>query len=274
MKTSILSTYLEAASSTRRPTPPLFILSSGSIVLMVPLLLVALNTAQLAAASDSNLYNQLSKVKITPDIIDASYANLVQVYLHGKSIKPGDPIQARHFKEIDIFKTEWASSNSDAQHTLILLDLDRKLRANSSQTSFYNQYTSVNIPGHDVVRGQAIVSLEPPTVPCAPSVKHRILMLVFHQSQTIDLSDVVNIAAAPGQTSKRENFKLDTFMQRHRLSLIAANVFMAMGETNGVCSGATSHLPPINSFQSSLSWCMIAMVTVLAANLRPRATYL
>lgn len=218
---------------------------------------IILLVAPSATSADSNLQTQLSKFRVIAEVIDASYASPIQVYLHGKLLKPGDPIPARNFKDIDILKTQWAISNNDAQHTLILLDLDRKLRPNATQISIYNLYTTVNIPGHELVRGQAIVSMEPPVVPCSPTAKHRVLMLVFHQSQTIDISDIVNIAAGPGQATKRENFNLNTFIQRHRLNLVAANVFHALGETDGICSGSTS----LNSLQS-LSSIVIAMVIV------------
>lgn len=247
----------------RRPRQQqlLFISSIGASILLAATILLSSSAVQLVRASDSNLLKELTNQKISPLIIDASYANQVEVYLHGAKLKPGVQVAARQFKEIDILKTSWAASNNDAQHTLIMLDLDRKLRAsNQSQPeSPYNLFTTVNIPGHSIAQGQAIVSMEAPTVPCLPTQKHRILMLVFHQSQTIDLSDVINIAASPGQSGKRENFNLNTFINRHRLNLVAANVFMAVGEMGGVCSGAGASL--LNSFQS-LSSIVIEMVIV------------
>lgn len=157
-------------------------------------------------------------------------------------------------------KIVWDVSNFDARHTLLLLDLDRKHSGNGTN-SIYNQFTSLNIPGNVINAGQTIVAFDTPIVPCQPSSKHRILMLAFHQKQNIDISDVAYMSASSGQSSKRENFKLNDFINRHRLDLVAANVFLAIGETNGVCSSSVT----LHSLRSVSSSILIAMVTAIIA---------
>lgn len=213
-----------------------------------------------AAAADGSLQSVLQKMRIHPDTIEVDDSTqVIKVELHGNIVKPGDPIPARHFKDLSMGKIFWDPYDLTKSHTLMLLDLDRKPGSNVTQ-NIYNQYTSLNIPGNIINQGQTIVALDTPIVPCQPSAKHRILMLVFQQDQNIDISDAVNISAASGHSQKRENFKLSEFIQRHRLSLLAANAFFAMGEANGVCSGSIT----IHSLQS-ISTVLIAMVIAVTA---------
>lgn len=215
-------------------------------------------TSQYAAA-DSSLQSSMQRLKISPDIINVNdYTGVIKVELHGNIVKPGDPVPARHFKDLNMAKITWESDDYSVPHTLLLLDLDRKPGSNSTQ-NIYNQYTSLNIPGNVINQGQTIVAFDTPIVPCQPSAKHRILMLAFTQDQNIDISDVAYISASSGHSHKRENFKLREFIDRHRLRLTAANVFLAMGESNGVCSGSVT----LHSLQS-ISLILIAMVITVA----------
>lgn len=210
-------------------------------LLLVALLAIHLTASQFALAADS-LQSTLVKLKISPDIIPIpSYTETIRVELNGNVVKPGDVVPARNFKDLKNDKISWSVSSHDARHTILLLDLDRKIGSQpSNQTQIYNQFTSINLPGAEINAGQTIVAFEPPVVPCSPSTKHRILMIALHQDQHIDLAEITYIAAASGSgdTRKRENFNLDQFIKRHRLTVTAANAFQAAGEINGVCSGS------------------------------------
>lgn len=227
--------------------------------LLMTLCVLAFINAQFAIA-DSNLMSSMQKLKISPDIV---YVNddiaVIKVELHGNTVKPGDPVPARHFKDLNMAKISWEADDYTAPHTLLLLDLDRKPSSNLTQ-NIYNQYTSLNIPGSYINQGQTIVAFDTPIVPCQPSTKHRILMLAFQQDQNIDISEVAYMSASSGHSHKRENFKLREFIDRHRLKLVAANVFLAMGESNGVCSGSVT----LHSIQS-VSSIEIAMVMAVTA---------
>lgn len=214
--------------------------------------------------ADGSLVSNMQKLKISPDILPTNnYLSTIKVELHGNVVKPGDPVPAKNFKDLNMAKISWDVDNFEARYTLLLLDVDRKAGAgsNASQTNIYNQFTSLNIPGNIINAGQTIVAFDTPVVPCQPGSKHRILMLAFHQDQNIDISDVAYISASSGQSSKRENFKLDDFINRHRLELVAANVFLAVGETNGVCSGS----PSLYQAQHSTLSILIAMVMAATA---------
>lgn len=211
-------------------------------------------TSQYAVA-DSPLLTSMQRLKISPDIVNIyDDTGVIKVELHGNIVKPGDQVPARHFKDLNMAKITWESDDYSVPHTLFLFDLDRKPGSNSTQ-NIYNQYTSLNIPGNIINQGQAIVAFDTPTVPCQQSAKHRILMLAFKQHQNIDISDVAYISAPSGHSPKRENFKLKEFIERHRLGLDAANVFLAVGESNGVCSGSVALYSP-----QSVSLILIAMV--------------
>lgn len=205
-----------------------------------------------------SLYQSFQKLKI-PDLVPVTTSTAtIRVELNGNVVKPADPIPARSFRNLDIMKgVTWEISDNDAKYTLMLLDLDRKPNQNGT-LNIYNQYTSLNIPGNQIVNGQAIVAFDPPNVPCQPSTKHRLVMLAFHQDQNFDLTDVAHISAPAGPSSRRENFRLDDFIKRQRLHLVAANVFLAIGEVNGVCSSSTT-LQPQHLITSSM---LILMVMV------------
>lgn len=233
-----------------------------SALLMTLCCTLSITSQFAAAAADGSLQSILQKMRIHPDTIEVDDSTqVIKVELHGNVVKPGDPIPARHFKDLSMGKIFWDPYDYSKPHTLMLLDLDRKPGSNVTQ-NIYNQYTSLNIPGNTINQGQTIVALDTPIVPCQPSAKHRILMLVFQQDQNIDISDAVNISAASGHSQKRENFKLSDFIQRHRLSLLAANAFFAMGEANGVCSGSIT----IHSLQniSTILFAMVIAVTAFA----------
>lgn len=228
-------------------------------------LLLALCTLSLTSfglvKADAQLLQQVQKLKVSPDIIHIpSYIGTIRVELYNNPIKPGDSVPARNFKDLNMAKITWDVSNYDARHTLLLLDLDRKAGANNTQ-NIYNQFTSLNIPGNLINAGQNIVAFEPPSVPCQPSTKHRILMLAFHQDQNIDIPDIAYMAASSGDSTRRENFKLQNFITRHRLELVAANVFSATGETNGICSSSST----IHHSIQSVSSILIAMVIAITA---------
>jgi len=225
------------------------------------LVVCALSLSTQFALADSALQMSAQKLKISPDIINIpSYLNTIKVELHGNNVKPGDPVPAKNFKDLNMAKISWDIESFEARHTLLLLDLDRKPAGSNATNNGYNQFTSLNIPGNAINAGQAIVAFETPVVPCQPSAKHRIVMLAYHQGQNIDISDVAYMSASSGQSSKRENFKLDEFVNRHRLELVAANVFQAIGETNGICSASSS----LHSLQSvpSILIAMVMAVTV------------
>lgn len=216
-------------------------------------------TPQLAVAQ--SLAAMTQKLKI-PDIIPITGStSTIRVEINNNAVKPGDAIPARNFKNLDIMKgVSWdVGSNYDARYTLMLLDLDRKLsNANNNGThTIYNQYTSLNIPGNYIGAGQVIVAFDPPNVPCHPSTKHRLVMLAFHQDQNIDLADIAYISASAGHSPRRENIKLDDFISRHRLHLVAANVFQAVGEANGICSGSATVYPHIFTLSSSIIIVMV-----------------
>lgn len=210
-------------------------------------------------SADRALSSALEKLKISPDIISIhDDLTTIKLELHGNNVKPGDPVPAKHFKDLNINKIHWDATFDD-RHTVMLVDLDRKPGPNITQ-NIYNQFTSLNIPGNAIGAGQTIVAFEPPIVPCHPSTKHRILLLALKQEQNIDLKDVFYISASSGHSESRENFKLNDFVKRHRLELVAANILQAIGETNGVCSGSTT-LHSIHSITTFL----IAMVMLKTA---------
>ena len=194
-----------------------------------------------------SLSSMAQKLKI-PDVIPITGStSTIKVELNGNLVKPGDAIPARNFKSFEVNKVSW-DADYDSKYTLMLVDLDRK--SNSNVTNLYNQYTNLNIPGNNVASGQVIVAFDLPNIPCHPSTKHRLVMLAFHQDQTIDLADIAYISASSGHSPRRELSKFDDFTSRHRLHLVAANVFQAIGEVNGVCSAATSIYPNIFSLSS------------------------
>lgn len=207
-----------------------------------------------------SLYQSFQKLKI-PDLIPVSYStDTIRVELNGNIVKPGDPIPARSFRNLDIMKGVHWEPDYDSKYTLMLLDLDRRPNQNGT-LNIYNQYTSLNIPGNQIVNGQAIVAFDPPNVPCQPSTKHRLVMLAFHQDQNFDLADVAYISAPAGYSSRRENFRLDDFIQRHRLHLAAANVFLAIGEVNGVCSAGSTLQPSYLVTVFTLVMIMVHLVS-------------
>lgn len=215
--------------------------------------------------TEASLQSNMQKLKIPSDIVPVTgYTNTIKVELNGNVIKPGDPVPARNFKNLDFQKINW-DADYEAKYTLMLLDLDRKPGTNGS-LNIYNQFTSVNIPGNIINGGQSIVAFDSPNVPCQPSTKHRLVMLAFRQDQNIDLADIAYISAPTGPSQRRENFKLEEFISRHRLELAAANVFLAIGEANGICSASIT----IHSLQS-MSFGLVAMVmltSVLAISTR------
>lgn len=203
-----------------------------------------------------SLYNTFQKLKI-PDIIPVTTStSTIRVELNGNVVKPGDPIPAKNFKNLDIMKgVTWDVSGYEPKYTLMLLDLDKKPPTNGT-LNIYNQYTNLNIPGNQIINGQVIVALEAPNVPCEVSTKHRLVILALHQDQNFDIADVAYISASAGHSARRENFKLEDFIKRHRLHLAAANVFVAIGETGSTCSGSITLHPQL----FTMSWMLIVMV--------------
>lgn len=200
------------------------------------------NTFVMAA---ENVDQALKSLKVYSDIISEAVYTPVNVVLQGSPVKPGQGVSASKFKDLKPEEITW-DADSNSRHTLILLDLDSgrtgsQPQNNNTGLTIYNQYTSINIQGNSINSGAAIVGYEPPRVPCAKSTKHRMLLLALVQPQLIDLPDVYSISAPSGQHSpKRENFKLKEFLTRHRYEIAAANVFLALGEVDGVCSSAAS----------------------------------
>lgn len=224
------------------------------------LTLCAISFAPISSVqADTLLSNVLHKSKISPDIIKDSDIYTIKLELNGNTVKPGDSIPAKYVKDLNILKITWDGSYVDDRTTVMIVDLDRKLGQNTTQ-SIYNQFTSLNIPGTAIGAGQTIVAFEPPIVSCNPSAKHRIMLLALKQRQNIDLKDVFYISASSGHSQSRENFKLNEFIERHRLEIVAANVLYAYGETNGVCNGGLT----LHSIQS-LSSILIAMVMLITA---------
>uniref|UniRef100_A0A6G1SPF0 OV-16 antigen n=1 Tax=Aceria tosichella TaxID=561515 RepID=A0A6G1SPF0_9ACAR len=218
----------------------------GTMLLTSSILVVLLCIAPHFTSAQS-LYSMAQKLKI-PDVIPITGStSTIKVELNGNVVKPGDAIPARNFKNFDVNKVTW-DAEYDSKYTLMLLDLDRK--SNTNATNIYNQYTNLNIPGNMVASGQVIVAFDLPNIPCQPSTKHRLVLLAFHQDQTLDLADIAYISASSGHSPRREMNKFDDFTSRHRLHLVAANVFQAIGEVNGVCSAATTVYPNIFSLSS------------------------
>lgn len=201
------------------------------------LLIISISTISMAHAD--LLADELAKHKVVPDHIDYEYFKLLRINVNGNDVKPGASVPAKNVKNIDTNKLSWPGANDEARYTILLLDLDRKPLTNRT-SQIYNQYTNINVPGQNIQLGQSVVAFEPPVVPCFPTTKHRILALTLHQSQNIDLKDIVYISASAGQSSARENFDLKSFIERHRLDPVAANMFLAYGDAGGVCNGATT----------------------------------
>lgn len=227
---------------------------------MIALILALCSVAPISVRADNALVSALEKLKITPVIIrDPDYLSTIKLELHGNNVKPGDSVPAKYFKDFDLPKINWEGSYPDDRTSVMIVDLDRKY--GNSSASIYNQFTSLNIPGVNLGAGQTIVAFEPPIVSCNPSAKHRILLLALKQKQTIDLKDVFYMSASSGHSTSRENFKLNDFIERHRLEIVAANVLQAVGETNGVCNGSMT----VHSIQSISSSILIAMVMLITA---------
>ena len=203
-----------------------------------------------------SLYNTFQKLKI-PDIIPVTTStSTIRVELNGNVVKPGDPIPAKNFRNLDIMKgVSWEPNSYDSKYTLMLLDLDKKPATNGTLNP-YNQYTNLNIPLNQIINGQVIVALEAPSVPCQVSAKHRLVILAFHQDQNLDIADLAYIAASAGHSKTRENFRIEEFVKRHRLHLEAANVFLAISEPGSLCSAGMT-LQPQNL---TLLWTLIVMV--------------
>jgi len=206
---------------------------------------------------EGSAYSSMQKLKIPADLIPTidAYTQTVKIQLNGNDVKPGDPVPARSFKTLDLSKISW-EANDDAKYTIMLLDLDRK--PNATAPSIYNLYTSINAPANLISSSQTLVAFDPPNVSCHPSMKHRLVLLVYRQSESIDLPSIVTIAVPTGYSEKRENFNLLDFMTKHRLTLVAANVFTAIGETGGVCSGSLS-------ISQRPTFSLLQMVILLAA---------
>lgn len=236
-------------------------LSSTSLTLLILI-------ACLGSQVHGSLTSSVQKLKI-PDLIPiTSSTATVKVQLNGNDVKPGDSIPARSFKNLDFNKIHWDVSNYDARYTMMLIDLDRKLSGSNATWSIYNQYTNVNIPGNLIHGGQAIVAFDPPSVPCHPSTKHRLVLLVFHQDETLDIGSVAHISASTGPSPRRENFNLSDFMSRFRLDLVAANVFFAIGESGGICSGSTP--TTASSLSILISMVMLTVAASATASYRKR----
>lgn len=237
---------------------------SGNIyctILQASLLCLLASLIQIVPLIEAQqLMSTMQKLKIPDEIVPMSgYVVPITVELNGNSIKPGDPVPAKNFKNLDLKNIKWDAYDSDARYTFMLLDLDRKPGLNGTM-NIYNQFTSINIPGNQIGQGQVIVGFDPPSVPCHPSTKHRLLMLAFRQVETIDLVKIVNISAPAGPSPTRENLKLSEIIQRHRLTLEAANVFYAVGEANGICSGSMT----IHSLASMSIVNLVSMVILVS----------
>lgn len=167
------------------------------------------------------------------------FTETIKILINNQPVNPGDRVPAKNFKDFKNDRISWSVGSLDARHTLLMLDLDRR-SAGSNLTQVYNQFTSFNIPGSEINAGQTVVAFEPPIVQCTPPSKHRILMLALLQPQNIDLVDVVNIAASSGKSKNRENFDLKSLVRSHQLTVVAANAFYALGDVNGICSGASA----------------------------------
>lgn len=229
------------------------------------LTLCAISIAPISVQADKGLTSALERLKISPDIIkDPDNLYLIKLDLNGNK-KPGDQVSAEKFRELNLPKITWEGSYSEDRTTVMIVDLDRK--PNSTQ-NIYNQFTSLNIPGTNLGAGQTIVAFEPPIASCNPSTKHRILLLALRQRQNIDLKDVFYMSASSGQSQGRENFDLSKFIDRHRLELVAANVLLATGETNGVCSGSMT----IHSIQSISSILFVMVMLITAFGVRTIST--
>lgn len=234
---------------------------TGNRLLLFSLALLAILTtvpSRIDAADSVNTV--LRKMKIADIISAPSYLDQIKVDLNNNNVKPEDNVPAKHFKDLKNDRISWPNGGPDVRYTILLLDLDRRSSAQPNKTTIYNQFLSINLPGDQINLGQAIVAFEPPIIPCSPSSKHRILMLALQQDQHIDIASVASMAASSGSSEKvREGFDIKGFIERHRLTIVAANAFYAVGEASGLCSGASLLATPM----SSLLMAIIAMVTTL-----------
>lgn len=196
--------------------------------------------------AEASLYSTARKLQIPESLIPITGSTgLVQVQLNGNEVKPGDTVPAKSFRQLEFNKITWTVYSSDARYTLMLIDLDRKSiypqgQMNLTHFNIYNQYTNINIPGNLINVGQTITAFDAPSVPCSPGVKHRLALLVFHQDEVIDMPELIHISASTGYSKRRENIQLQDIMTKAHLTLHAANIFQAVGESGGVCSGAAS----------------------------------
>lgn len=218
-----------------------------ALMLTASILVLLLCIAPKLTAAQS-LSSIAQKLKLPESIPITSSTPIVRVQVSGNAVKPGDVISAKVLKGLDINKVDWDADYS-GKYILMLLDLDRP-KPDSNTTMIYNQYTNLNIPGNHVSSGQVITAFDSPSIPCQPPTKHRLVLLVLQQDQTIDLTDIAYISSPVGYSTRRDLSKFEDFTSRHRLHVAAANVFQAIGEVNGVCSAATTVHPSILSLSS------------------------
>lgn len=241
----------------------------ASTLSVVQLLLVCSVLALLEPALAQSVGQALQKLKINQDFatlpLSADLAT-IKLEIHDRAVKPGDQVPAKNVRDLNLAKVHWDVNGDESRYTLILLDLDR--RQNNLTTGAYNQYTNFNILGNNINSGQTFVAFDPPSVPCTANSKHRILLLALLQDQNIDIVSVSDMAASSGYSPRRENFKLDEFIKRHRLRPRAANLFLATGETGGFCSSAYATLPTFSPIQLFTSSILIAMVMAASSSHR------
>lgn len=209
-------------------------------IYLLPVLLVGVLLALQGAVADGSIESNLKKYNINPDIVPSNI-DILRVEIRNKELKPGDLVPAKNFQDFIQAKFSWGESRND-RYTLLLIDLDRGVK-NKSQTptiTGYAQFLSVNIPGNSLSAGQAVLAFDPPSVECEPGKTHRLLLLSLLQKQSVDLIQFVPLAAPSGPSKKRENVDVEKIIKEHDLQVVAANIFLAQGETNGVCSGVES----------------------------------
>lgn len=214
--------------------------------------------------ADATLQQAISKFKVNEVVAIPSYVGNIKIKLGGNFVRPGDTVPAKSFRELEMKDISWDNNNYEAMHTVMMLDLDRGNKPANSTQGIYNQFTSLNIPANFITAGQSIVAFEAPTPPCTPSSKHRILVLALHQDQNIDISDVASMSASSGYSIRRENIRINEFITKHRLEIVAATVLSVVGDGGGLCNGS----PALSASYILIS--MVMMITVYASSYNRR----
>lgn len=216
----------------------------------------------------SDLSTSLQRHKVSPDLISTANLDVLEVEIKNKKLKPGDNVPVKTFQDFFTHPSNkflW-NSGTGYFYSIFLLDLDRRPTQGSNKTQLYNLFTVINVPGNSISSGQNIAVFDKPEVECEAGKSHRILLLAALQRSIIEISDVVSVSSPAGYSKKRENFDLKNFLIQQQLEPYAANIFLAQGESGGVCSGASATSKLALTTTSSLLYVTIFITTTLLAS--------